>query len=281
MVSVPVPRSPQWSQSRGFGSKGGPTNALQSKKPMERGSTTPTRRVSPSDPASSRKRTSSPGAFTPSAKKPKAEPSRCNSDKDKKRKRRKKKQPITRDVEMSLGLAQKDCSTSHSPQSLLPTASSSTQMDTVGSSSPVSDDLPPISLPDPSPHVASSSPVHHDTDRPECRDALQQESAMQVVHSESKVCLSSLFLFSGAQTVYSPCTTIKHFLPPSSLLWSARSALIYFTDLLPSPRVVTFLVIVVLLIGSMPTDNPMNSQATTFSARKHAPSAVPWCVDAL
>ena len=248
---------------------------------MERCSTTPTGRVSPSDPAFSRKRTSSPGAFTPIARKPKAEPSRCSSDKDKKRKRRKKKQPITRDVEMSSGLAQKDCSTSHSPQRSLPTASSSTQMDSVGSSSPVSSDLPPISLHDSSPHIASSSPVHHDTDRPERCDELQQESAMQVVHSESKVCLSSPFLFSGAQTIYSPCTTIKHFLPPSSHLWFARSALIYFTNLLPSPHVVTFLVIAVLSIGSMPTDNPMSLQVTMFSARKHAPSAVLWCAGAL
>ncbi|KAH9170512.1 hypothetical protein EDB89DRAFT_1977735 [Lactarius sanguifluus] len=148
---------------------------------------TPTRRVTPSDPASSRKRTSSPGAFTPSAKKPKAEPSRSNSDKDKKRKKRKRKQPITRDVEMSSGLTQKD-SSSHSPQSSFPTASSSTQMDSVGSSIPdfVSGDLQPIPLPDRSPPVASPLPLCHDTGRPECHGALQQESAMQVVHSESK-----------------------------------------------------------------------------------------------
>ncbi|KAH9025013.1 hypothetical protein EDB83DRAFT_2428236 [Lactarius deliciosus] len=137
---------------------------------------TPTRRVTPSDPASSRKRTSSPGAFTPSAKKPKAEPSRGNSDKDKKRKKRKRKQPITRDVEMSSGLTQKDSSPSHSPQSSFPTASSSTQMDSVGSSNPnfVSGDLLPIPLPDHSPPVASPLPLCHDTGRPE------------LVHSESK-----------------------------------------------------------------------------------------------
>ncbi|KAH9077964.1 hypothetical protein EDB83DRAFT_2347336 [Lactarius deliciosus] len=149
---------------------------------------TPTRRVTPSDPASSRKRTSSPGAFTPSAKKPKAEPSRGNSDKDKKRKKRKRKQPITRDVEMSSGLTQKDSSPSHSPQSSFPTASSSTQMDSVGSSNPnfVSGDLLPIPLPDHSPPVASPLPLCHDTGRLECHGAPQQESTMQVVHSESK-----------------------------------------------------------------------------------------------
>ncbi len=243
---------------------------------------TPTRRVTPSDPASSQKRTSSPGAFTPSAKKPKAEPSRGNSDRDKKRKRRKKKQPITCDVEMSSGLTQKDYSSSHSPQSSFPTASSSTQMDSVGSSNPdfVSGDLPPVPLPL-SPPVASPSPLCYDTGQPECHGALKQESAMQVVHSESKVCLPSLFVFSGVQTIHSPYTTIKHFLPPFSLLWSARSVSIYFTSLLPSLRAVTSLVTAVLLIGSMPIGNPMNSKATTFSARKRVPSVVPWCVDAL
>jgi hypothetical protein len=241
---------------------------------MERCST-PTRRVTSSDPASSRKRTSSPGAFTPSAKKLKAEPSRGSSDKDKKRKRRKKKQPITRDVEMSSSLTQK------SPQSSFPTASSSTQMNSAGPLTPVSGDLPPISLPDRSPPVESPSTSHHDTSRPDLHGVLQQEIAMQAVHPESKVCLPSLFVFSGAQTIYSFCTTIKHFLPPFSLLWSARSVSIYFTNLLPSPRAVTSLATAVLPIGSIPIGNPMNSKATTFSAKKHAPSAVPWCVGAL
>ena len=153
---------------------------------MERRST-PTRRVTPSDPASSRKRTSSPCAFTPSAKKSKAESSRGNPDKDKKRKRRKKKQPITRDVEMSSGL--KDHS---SPQSSFSTASSSTQMNSVGSLTPVSGDLPPISLPDRSPPVASPSTLHHEMGRSERHGTLQQQSAMQSVESESKVCLPSL-----------------------------------------------------------------------------------------
>ncbi|KAH9063279.1 hypothetical protein EDB87DRAFT_234321 [Lactarius vividus] len=155
---------------------------------MERCPTTPTRRVIPSDPAFSRKRTSSPGVFTPSVKKPKAEPSRGNSDKDKKRKKRKKKQPITRDVEMSSGLTQKESSSSHSPQSSFPTASSSTQMDSVGPSNPnfVSGDLPPVPLPNRSSPVASPLPLCHDTGRPEYHGTLQQESAMQVVHSESK-----------------------------------------------------------------------------------------------
>ncbi|KAI9432926.1 hypothetical protein H4582DRAFT_2082762 [Lactarius indigo] len=134
---------------------------------------TPTRPVTPSDPASSQKRTSSPGAFTPSTKKHKAEPSRNNSDKDKKRKKRKKKQPITRDVEMSSGLTQKDYSSS---QISFPTASSSTQMGSAGSSNPnfVSGDLPPIPLPDRSPPVASPPPLCHDTGQPECRGAPQQ-----------------------------------------------------------------------------------------------------------
>ncbi|KAI9444342.1 hypothetical protein H4582DRAFT_2071939 [Lactarius indigo] len=138
---------------------------------------TPTRPVTPSDPASSQKRTSSPGAFTPSTKKHKAEPSRNNSDKDKKRKKRKKKQPITRDVEMSSGLTQKDYSSS---QISFPTASSSTQMGSAGSSNPnfVSGDLPPIPLPDRSPPVASPPPLCHDTGQPECRGAPQQVSGL-------------------------------------------------------------------------------------------------------
>lgn len=186
--------SGQTRQSRGFCSKkGGHTCCFATvRQPMERCST-PTRRVSPSEPASSQKRTSSPGAFTPSVKKPKAELTRANSDKDKKRRRRKKKQPITRDVDMSPGLAQKDCS---SPHNSFATASSSTLMDCIGSSNPLS--LPPISGLDRSPHVASPPPLYRDTDRPEHRDTLQQESAMQVVHFESKVCLYSLFGFSGA-----------------------------------------------------------------------------------
>ena len=149
---------------------------------MERCST-PTRRVSLSDSASFRKRTSSPSAFTPTAKKSKAELSRGNLDKDKKRKRRKKKQPITRDVEM---LSKEECPSTHSPQS----SSSSTQMDSVGSSNPASDHSPPIPPPDHSPHVTSPSPLYHDTDRPEHRDTLRQQSVMQVVHPENKVCLS-------------------------------------------------------------------------------------------
>ena len=62
-------------------------------------------------------------------------------------------------------------------------------MDSIGSSNPASDDLPPIPPPDHSPHVASPSPLYH-TDLPEHRDTLRQESVMQVAHPESKVCLS-------------------------------------------------------------------------------------------
>src|SRR6267378_6902283 len=161
---------------------------------MER-SSTPTRRVTPSDPASSQKRTSSPGAFTPSIKKLKPEPSQGNSDKDKKR-RRKRKQPITRDVEMSSGLALKDHSSSHLPGTTLPMASTSTQK---GSSTPnsVSGELHPISPPSRSP-VTSPSPLHHETSRPESPGALQQESAMKAIYSEHKVCLPSLFICRGA-----------------------------------------------------------------------------------
>jgi DNA-directed RNA polymerase subunit RPC12/RpoP len=59
-------------------------------------------------------------------------------------------------------------------------------MDSVGSSNPASDYLSPIPPPDHSPHAASPPPLYHDTDRPEHRDALRKESAMQVVHSENK-----------------------------------------------------------------------------------------------
>jgi len=61
-----------------------------------------------------------------------------------------------------------------------PTASSSTQIDSVDSSN---GDLPPNSR---SAHVASPSPLYHETDQSDPRDVLQQESAIQVVHSESK-----------------------------------------------------------------------------------------------
>lgn len=68
-------------------------------------------------------------------------------------------------------------------------------MNYVGPLTPVSGDLPPISLPDRSHPVASPSTLHHDTGPLEHHAALQQESAMQAVHSESKVCLPILFVF--------------------------------------------------------------------------------------
>ncbi|KAH8992159.1 hypothetical protein EDB86DRAFT_2933217, partial [Lactarius hatsudake] len=121
------------------------------------------------------------------AKKLKAEPSRGNSDKDKKRKKRKRKQPITRDL---------------------------TQMDSVGSLNPnfVSGDLLPIPLPDCSPPVASPLPLCHDTDRPECHGAPQQESAMQVVHSESKSLHKHEALFTSLLTslVCQICLDLLH-----------------------------------------------------------------------
>jgi hypothetical protein len=119
-----------------------------------------------SSPELSQKRTSSPGAPAPHAKRAKMEPGQGYSKKDKRRRR--KKQPITGHSGTTSGLMQDVRSSSLSPEPPLPSASCSA----MGRSPPMI--------------VTSSSKAGH--------IPIRNEHVVEASHTESKVRLSSLFI---------------------------------------------------------------------------------------
>ena len=153
-------------------------------------------------PKSSGKRTSSPGARTPQAKRPKMELRQVHSNRDKRRRRKKKKQPMTRDLSE---LSRNECPSSLAPDPPLPSASSSTESRQRLVSPQLDFLLGRPSTPAPSVNskpIGVPSSLNNSNRSPGSLASVRQERVIPTLHDEDKVRLPSIFVSNGVQIIY-------------------------------------------------------------------------------
>jgi hypothetical protein len=234
-----------------------------------------TRDPATSTPKSSGKRTSSPGARTPQAKRLKTDVTQVHASRDKRRRRKKKKQPMTRD---SSGLTQSERTSSLVPDIPFPSVSGSTENCPSFVSPQSGSRFEGPSTPAPRVHskpVGTSSCFNSGNRPPVSLASLGQDHVIPTLHDESKVRLQSIYIFHGVQIIYySLSATTKYCLRPFYPPLCARSVSTYFTNLLLFRHAAMSHATAVLSIGSPLISELVNSRVGVSVARRRALSVV-------